>query len=202
MKKLVKVLLLVILGVMFFSCTKKESVETKNVQKMNEKYVKLTQDFYKEYFAELQNFDDNFEERIEKVKKKYMTDAMAKELKVRSMEDSADAVLLTQDETGMLDALSVLPANTEDAVVVVIEIPNDLNNEKRVFNIHFIEKDGKTLIDTYDTILVTKDADGKDEERITKTKWANKPDFSENDEKEMDDILAKYESLAAEGYIG
>lgn len=202
MKKVFGLVLVILILISVTACAKKElknEVPSEDMAKINERYVEVTKNFYNEYFKELDDFSDNFDERIDDVLSKYMTPVMAKEIKIRGMEKGCDAVIEAQDNFGMLDRLVVLPGAEEGYVIASFE--ENEYGDRSLFNIHFRKTGGQNLIDTYDSIVIRKGADGKEEELVEKTKWGNKENFTAEDEKEMNDIIKKHEDLAEQGYI-
>ena len=163
----------------------------------------LVKDFYTRYITSYENNTDV--EELTKIEESYMTETLVEELRLRSYEMEADAILGVQDGTGFLDKLEIEDGADENSTIARFVVPvegMELAKNTYEFHIHFRKVDNKKLIDTYDFIWIETDADGDDSRTEYLTKYANKEELTEDDKIKMSNQRKYYEDLFAEGYVG
>lgn len=186
----------------------KETIESQETAKPKNDVVKLAESFYTEYFAQE---DDNFAhegrmgnaERMEVVKRKYLTEDLIEELHIRSRKMDADAITNVQDNSALKGRLSFKEGSDENRALVTYE--DDIGNSQKQYTtmeLHFIDVDGKKLADELNTTCVVKEGENEINRYEFKTKWASNGGITEEDRKEMESIKKEMDELEAQGFIG
>lgn len=184
----------------------KETIEQTEKAKVD--VVKLTESFYTEYFNQE---EDNFahegrmgnSERMEVVKRKYLTEDLIEELHIRSRKMGADAITNVQDNAALKGRLSFKEGSDEDRALVTYE--DDIGNNQKQYTtieLHFIDVDGKKLADELNTTCIVKEGENEINRYEYKTKWASNGGITEEDRKEMENIKKEMDELEAQGFIG
>lgn len=168
---------------------------------LNKKATEIAKSFYTDYLKACDTVD---EKKILNVKKTYMTDTMVEETILRTKQIEADIVTGVQDSTDMIKKMVVTDGEDEDWAIVTFDMMEEEGKPYRIYEIkmHFRDVDKKRLIDTLDLTIYDVDADGDKVKTENKTRWANKPELSENDKAEMQRMKEYYDELAEAGYIG
>lgn len=166
----------------------------------------LTKSFYEEYFAQEKENDEAVgrmgnAERMEVVKRKYLTENLIEELHLRSRQNSCDAITNSQDNLALDGKLTYKNGKDKNTALVTYRFDNQNGYDETTIELHFIDVNGQKLANELNTTCVMVE-NGKEINRYEyKTKWANKPNFSEADIKEMESIKESLDKNEAEGFI-
>lgn len=186
---------------------KQEKSEEKAEEKPSEA-VKLAKAFYEEYFAQ-EDENEKAEgrmgnaERLEVVKRLYLTDSLIEELHLRSRQDNCDAITNSQDDKVIRDKLIFTNGKDENtADVIYREEYENGGFYQDIIELHFIDTDEGKRADALNVYHEDKDASGNGLKYERITKYATHGDFTEEDKKEMESIKKSLDDLEAQGFIG
>lgn len=159
-------------------------------------------DIAKKFYTEYLNAKE--EDARAKIRNKYMTSVLAEEIDLRTKQMEADATTGVQDDTGMLSKMLVTEGEDDSWAKVTFDLKQEEGVEYRVYeaNIHFRIEEDKKLMDTLNLIIYDYDKDGDRSQMEYNTKYANKPELTEEDKAEMERIRQYYDNLEEQGFIG
>lgn len=217
MKRIILTMFLLISIATLFSCVKEYQTipienniannnQNSSVVKESNDVTALTKSFYEEYFAQEKENDETVgrmgnAERMEVVKRKYLTENLIEELHIRSRQSSCDAITNSQDNKALEGKLAFKNGKDKNTAIVTYRFDNQNGYDETSIELHFIDVNGQKLANELNTTCVMVE-NGKEINRYEyKTKWANKPNFSEADIKEMESIKTELDKNEAEGFI-
>lgn len=221
MNKIILTIFLLISIFTLFSCVKEyPTIPTENnviINNQNSSVVNelnnslndvtmLAKSFYEEYFDQEKENDEatgrmGNAERLEVVKRKYLTENLIEELHLRSRQNSCDAITNSQDNRALEGKLTYKNGKDKNTAVVIYRFDNQNGYDETTIELHFIDVNGQKLANELNTTCVMVE-NGKEINRYEyKTKWANKPSFSETDIKEMESIKTELDNNEVEGFI-
>lgn len=212
MKKLVLNVLLLLFAFVIFSCalnSKQDSiVETKVEKAIAPSFDAPTyaKSFYEEYFAQEKENEEaegrmGNAERLETVKRKYLTENLIEELHLRSRQNSCDAITNSQDNMALEGKLAFKNGKDKNTAVVTYRFDNQNGYDETIIELHFTDVNGKKLANELNTTCIMVENGNEINRYEYKTKWANRLSFSDADIKEMESIKESLDKNEAEGFI-